>query len=263
MPFTLSSSFAALAWPAVMAILGAGLGVQCSRVALAYGRRLDAGAPPDAASMMHALRAAIHPCAIAAVAHGMVVAADNPVRAQARATWFGRRAACTMATGFVALHAQYGLDAYFFAAALAGLLLLLLALIDAQTGLLPDALTQPLLWLGLASSWAGAGPPLHDALAGAILGYGFLWCLLLIMRSLIGRDAMGHGDLKLLAALGAWLGWQALPWVLLLACFLGLVFAMWRQKSFRPRGEHPFGPFLAGCAAGVFLAPTAVHSWFC
>src|SRR3546814_2675595 len=82
------------------------------------------GAPPDAASMMHALRAAIHPCAIAAVAHGMVVAADNPVRAQARATWFGRRAACTMATGFVALHAQYGLDAYFFAAALAGLLLL-------------------------------------------------------------------------------------------------------------------------------------------
>src|SRR3546814_4871418 len=82
------------------------------------------------------------------------------------------------------------------------------------------------------------------------------------MRSLIGRDAMGHGDLKLLAALGAWLGWQALPWVLLLACFLGLVFAMWRQKSFRPRGEHPFGPFLAGCAAGVFLAPTAVHSWF-
>src|SRR3546814_15678404 len=83
------------------------------------------------------------------------------------------------------------------------------------------------------------------------------------MRSLIGRDAMGHGDLKLLAALGAWLGWQALPWVLLLACFLGLVFAMWRQKSFRPRGEHPFGPFLAGCAAGVFLAPTAVPSWFC
>src|SRR3546814_17280596 len=108
------------------------------------------GAPPDAASMMHALRAAIHPCAIAAVAHGMVVAADNPVLAQARATWFGRRAACTMATGFVALPAQYGLDAYFFAAALAVLLLLLFGLIHAHTRPLPVSLDQPLLLLGVA-----------------------------------------------------------------------------------------------------------------
>ncbi|MGB3289153.1 MAG: A24 family peptidase, partial [Burkholderiaceae bacterium] len=172
-------------------------------------------------------------------------------------------AALCLAAGLFLLYDRHGPGICFLAASLAGVLLLLAARIDAQTGLLPDALTLPMLWLGLALAWAGRGPPLHDALAGVALGYGFPWCLSAAFKCFSGRDAMGRGDFKLLAALGAWMGWQLLPWALLLACLAGLVCAMWRQRSLRPRGAHPFGPFLAFGGAGVFLHATAVHSWFC
>jgi leader peptidase (prepilin peptidase)/N-methyltransferase len=236
-----SSSFTAFAVTGAVAALGAAAGCGCSRVAQAYRRNIDGGAPADASTMAHSLRMAFRP---------------------ERSTRMADPAALVMAAAFSVLFACYGPVAYFAVTALSAVLVLLSALIDAQTGLLPDALTQSLLWLGLASSWAGLGLPLHDALAGVMAGYGFLSCLLLVFRCLGVREAMGRGDLKLLAALGAWLGWQPLLWTLLLACLAGLAFAMWKQKSLRPRGAYPFGPFLAMGGAGVFLGAAAVQSWF-
>jgi len=264
----LPAALALHASAAAVAAAGVVLSACCGRVALAYRRRIDAGEAADARSMALSLGEALSP---AGRMGGGVEADRARMAAKGRpgalpfspAYGFSMSAALCMATGFFLLFVRHGPGAYFLAAALAGVLLLLAARIDAQTGLLPDALTQPLLWLGLGVAWAGEGPALHDALAGVMLGYGFLWCLLGAFKWLSGRDAMGHGDLKLLAALGAWMGWQPLPWALLLACMAGMAFAMWRQRSLRPRGAYPFGPFLAVGGAGVFLHATAVHSWFC
>src|SRR5690606_4955661 len=95
--------------------------------------------------------------------------------------------------------------------------LLALALIDAESGLLPDLLSLPLLWLGLLINLNGAFTQLHDAVLGAAAGYLSLWGICQLFLLLTGKVGMGHGDFKLLAALGAWLGWLSLPWVLLIS----------------------------------------------
>src|SRR5690606_22690486 len=105
------------------------------------------------------------------------------------------------------------------------LALLTLSLIDARTGLLPDALTLPLLWTGLLLALSGSWIDPAQALGGVMVGYVGLWLLLQLSRRLYGRDGMGRGDLKLLAAIGAWTGSQILLWVLLLACISGVVYA--------------------------------------
>ena len=81
--------------------------------------------------------------------------------------------------------------------------------------LLPDQLTLPLLWGGLLFNLAGGFVPLADGVVGAMAGYLVLWSLYWAFKLLTGKEGMGYGDFKLLAALGAWLGWQALPWILL------------------------------------------------
>jgi len=80
------------------------------------------------------------------------------------------------------------------------------------------------------------------------------WTLASVFRLFFGQDAFGLGDAKLLAAIGAWIGWQPLPLVLLVACVLGVIWAMAHQKSLRPRGAYPFGPSIVAAAAGVLLA---------
>ncbi|WP_148180612.1 prepilin peptidase, partial [Klebsiella pneumoniae] len=87
--------------------------------------------------------------------------------------------------------------------------LLILATIDAQTQLLPDGLTLPLLWAGLLFNLSDTFAPLAEAVIGAMAGYLSLWSVYWVFRLLTGKEALGYGDFKLLAALGAWLGWQA------------------------------------------------------
>jgi leader peptidase (prepilin peptidase)/N-methyltransferase len=128
--------------------------------------------------------------------------------------------------------------------------LLALAVIDLETMLLPDDVTLPLLWLGLLVNLQGAIVPLADAVIGAVAGYLSLWLVYHGFRLATGKEGMGHGDFKLLAALGAWLGWQMLPLVILLASVVGAVagialIATGARERARP---IPFGPFLA--AAG-------------
>jgi leader peptidase (prepilin peptidase)/N-methyltransferase len=170
---------------------------------------------------------------------------------------------CLVLAGlFVVFHARYGLSLVFPAAGIAAALLMVLAVVDAKTSLLPDALTLPLLWLGLGLAWVGGPVALHAALAGAMAGYGFLFILFWLFKIVRKKEGMGYGDFKLLAALGAWVGVLNLPYVLLLACLAGLAYAVWRQKSLAPAGAYPFGPFLASSGVAVMAFAPEVHSYF-
>nr|WP_226373384.1 A24 family peptidase [Pectobacterium aquaticum] len=130
--------------------------------------------------------------------------------------------------------------------------LLVLTVIDIKTLLLPDVLTLSLLWIGLLFNLSETFVPLHDAVVGAMVGYLSLWLLYSVFKYATGKEALGHGDFKLLAALGAWLGWQALPNLVLVAALSGLVFTLiWRGLR-KEEANKPlaFGPWLA--IGGVF-----------
>ena len=135
--------------------------------------------------------------------------------------------------------------------------LVALTVIDLDHQILPDAITLPLLWLGLLASlaWhAGLAPPLptdpRSAILGAVAGYLSLWSVYWAFKLLTGKEGMGYGDFKLFGALGAWMGWQMLPLILLLSAFAGavvgiaLIVARGRDRNI----PIPFGPYLA--AAG-------------
>ncbi len=130
-------------------------------------------------------------------------------------------------------------------------MLLAMTFIDIDTQLLPDELTLPLLWLGLLVNLDGTFVPLRDAVIGAAVGYLLLWVVYWLFKLATGKDGIGFGDFKLLAALGAWLGWMMLPVIVLLASTAGAVVGL-SLIAFRGHQRDrpiPFGPFLA--AAGL------------
>ena len=119
--------------------------------------------------------------------------------------------------------------------------------IDFDTQLLPDDITLPLLWLGLLLNAFSAFTDLKSAVFGAIAGYLALWLVFWGFKLATGKDGMGYGDFKLLAALGAWLGWQMLPLTILLSSFVGAVIGL-GLMVFARHGRNvpiPFGPYLA------------------
>lgn len=140
--------------------------------------------------------------------------------------------------------------------------LLALALIDWDTTLLPDDLTIPLLWGGLiAAATSMTSVSLHDALWGAVWGYGALWSVYWAFKLATGKEGMGFGDFKLLAALGAWMGWQALIPIVLIASVIGAVIGIFMKftTGLREGAYVPFGPFLAGAGFAVWLnSPQAI-----
>lgn len=139
-----------------------------------------------------------------------------------------------------------------------------LAAIDLDTQLLPDDITLPLLWAGLAFNLAGTFAPLGAAVIGAIAGYLFLWVIYWAFKLATGKEGMGYGDFKLLAAIGAWLGWQALPLVILLSSLVGaLVGVALMVLARRSRDKPiPFGPYLAAAAViALFWGPQIVRHW--
>lgn len=129
-------------------------------------------------------------------------------------------------------------------------ILIALAGIDLDHQLLPDDLTLPLLWLGLFLSLFEVFVNTKDAVLGALAGYLTLWIVFHVFRLLTGKIGMGHGDFKLMAALGAWLGWQSLPLIIVLASATGAIVGSLMLAKRRQRVDHPvpFGPFIA--AAG-------------
>ncbi len=125
--------------------------------------------------------------------------------------------------------------------------LIALTIIDIDTQLLPDSITLPLLWLGLIVNSQGLLTTLDSALWGAVIGYLLLWSVFWVFKLVTGKEGMGFGDFKLLAALGAWLGWQMLPVVILLSCLAGTVIGI-GMILLRGRDRNipiPFGPYLA------------------
>ena len=143
-------------------------------------------------------------------------------------------------------------------------MLIALAGIDWDTTLLPDGLTLPLLWAGLVASALGWTVPLPDAVWGAVVGYGSLWSVYWLFKLFTGKEGMGFGDFKLLAALGAWLGLKMLLPVILGASILGAAvgIVMKLNASLREGRYVPFGPFLAGSGIAVLLAgPVRVLGW--
>lgn len=125
--------------------------------------------------------------------------------------------------------------------------LIALTMIDIDTQMLPDSMTLPLLWLGLLFNISGIFVPLSVAVVGTVIGYLLLWTIYWVFKLLTGKDGMGFGDFKLLAALGAWLGALQLPAIILAASVSGLVFAAIQLAASRIGWEQriPFGPYLA------------------
>jgi leader peptidase (prepilin peptidase) / N-methyltransferase len=153
--------------------------------------------------------------------------------------------------GWCALH--FGCSPAALAAIVLTTFLIALTFIDADTTLLPDSLTQPLLWLGLAFNLGGGFAPLPQAVLGAIAGYLALWSVYWLFKLATGKEGMGYGDFKLLAALGAWLGWKMLLPIVLMSSVVGAVCGIALMVLAR-RGRDipiPFGPYLA--AAGFLV----------
>jgi len=154
-----------------------------------------------------------------------------------------------MAGGLLALAvlALHGLTAESLFIYGACLMLLALAVIDFRTQLLPDIITLPLLWAGLLFQLLFQPFMLSDAVIGVMVGYLSLWSFYWLFKLVTGKEGMGFGDFKLLAALGAWLGWGFLPLILILSAGLGAVVGLTAQACApRLRGKPlPFGPFLA------------------
>jgi leader peptidase (prepilin peptidase) / N-methyltransferase len=125
--------------------------------------------------------------------------------------------------------------------------LIALTMIDIDTQLLPDNITLPLVWLGLIVNYFGLLTSLESSLIGAIVGYLSLWSIYWLFKLLTGKEGMGYGDFKLLAAFGAWLGWQMLPQIILLSSLVGAVIGI-GMIVIRGRDKNipiPFGPYLA------------------
>lgn len=230
---------------------GAGFALRCCRLLApaAHARPDRAGIlSPEMAACM-AWRAGIA---------SLCGAGRKPVRHRADRAVAGLAPALSALSAgiFFLLAVRHGFTWAFLAAAVAVSGLLILAVIDARTRLLPDALNLPLLWAGLAQAWLAGEPSVHAAVAGAMLGYGLLYGLCLGFGMLTGRDGMGHGDFKLAAALGAWLGPWALLHALLGASLLAVVYAVCRARTRSLSAVLPFGPFLAaGGISAIVLFP--------
>jgi leader peptidase (prepilin peptidase) / N-methyltransferase len=143
-------------------------------------------------------------------------------------------------------------------------LLIAMSGIDARTKLLPDDLTLSLLWLGLLVSLLPGGVEPSAAILGAALGYGVLWTVFKVFKAITGKDGMGYGDFKLLAALGAWLGPGQLPLVILLSSLVGALIggAYLALKRGGKSEPIPFGPFLAAAGWIALLFGPAIVGWY-
>lgn len=143
-------------------------------------------------------------------------------------------------------------------------MLIAMAFIDYDTFLLPDQLTLPFLWLGLVVNLWGGFTSLEAAVIGAMVGYLLLWSVYWIFKLITKKEGMGYGDFKLLAALGAWMGWQVLPALVLVASVVGVIYAIaiGLFASAKRDQPMPFGPFLATAGFVCLLARDTLIGWY-
>ncbi|HKI61836.1 MAG TPA: prepilin peptidase [Mariprofundaceae bacterium] len=167
-----------------------------------------------------------------------------------------------MGTSWAALAWYFGPSAALLEALVLFFLLWVLSVIDIETGLLPNVLTFPGIALGLAFSWWLGD--WQDGLIGAVAGYGIFWLVARVFLLATGREGMGYGDFKLLAMLGAFMGWQALPFIIfassLVGAVAGSVFLMLSKRGFR--AEIPYGPYLALAGMAWFVWGGDILLWY-
>jgi leader peptidase (prepilin peptidase)/N-methyltransferase len=162
--------------------------------------------------------------------------------------------------------ARFGLSLTAFGAALFVWFTIALALIDQETGLLPDDLTLPLLWCGLVLNLAGAFVPLGESVLGAAAGYLSLWSIYWAYKLATGKEGMGYGDFKMNAAVGAFLGWKMLPLVILLSSVVGLLFGALQMFAARRHWDASFrfhfGPYLAIAGIVALFWGNPIVRWY-
>jgi len=142
--------------------------------------------------------------------------------------------------------------------------LICLTLIDFDHMLLPDQIVMPLLWLGLLVNLQGTFVPLQDAVIGAVVGYMSLFCIFWLFKLLTGKEGMGFGDFKLFALFGAWIGWQLLPMLILMASVVGAIvgISLVLFKKHQREQAIPFGPYLAVAGWITLLWGNEIWSWY-
>ena len=159
---------------------------------------------------------------------------------------------------------HFGFNPAAFAALVFAWCMIALTCIDLDTQLLPDDITLPLLWSGLLFNLGSVFANLHSAVIGAVAGYLVLWAVYWLFKFATGKEGMGYGDFKLLAAIGAWLGWQMLPLVILLSSFVGaavgilLIAVKGRNRS----APIPFGPYLAAAGLIALIWGPALNQFY-
>jgi leader peptidase (prepilin peptidase) / N-methyltransferase len=169
-----------------------------------------------------------------------------------------------LAAGYAAWRFGFSLAA--LGAALFAWTTIALAVIDQETGLLPDDLTLPLLWAGLLLNVGATFVPLREAVLGAVAGYLSLWLVYWAFRLATGKEGMGYGDFKMNAAVGAFLGWKMLPLVILLSSVVGLVFGALQMFAARRRWDASFrfhfGPYLAIAGIVALYWGEPIMGWY-
>lgn len=170
-------------------------------------------------------------------------------------------------TGALCFLVAYQFGFSYFAIALLFFTFVLIAatFIDLDTMLLPDSLTLPLTWFGITLALLQISPvALQDSVIGAIAGYLSLWSVYWLFKLVTGKEGMGYGDFKLLAALGAWFGWQYLPMIILLSSFVGVIFGI-IQLRLKQQGidkAFPFGPYLAIAGWVCMMWGNEILDWY-
>lgn len=156
---------------------------------------------------------------------------------------------------FIIAYWHFGMSVAALAVACCLCALLVLAVLDYQYHVLPDSITLPILWLGLVLNLDGIFVPIEDAVIGAVVGYLSLWIVYWLHKWLTGKSGLGYGDFKLLALLGAWLGWTALPLLVVIASGVGLVYAgiQYARGRLKRTTPLPLGTFLAITGGGMLL----------
>ena len=158
---------------------------------------------------------------------------------------------------------QFGVSNALAGAMLLTAVLVVLTAIDLDHQLLPDSLTLPLVWIGLLINIDNTFVSLESAVLGAVFGYLCLWSVFWLFKIVTGKEGMGHGDFKLLAALGAWFGLAALPTIVLLSSVVGAVLGIALIVTGKQDRETPmpFGPFLAGAGLIHLFFPNVLLTW--
>jgi len=165
-------------------------------------------------------------------------------------------------SGLVAWH--FGFSLLTLAALIFVWALIALAVIDLNTQLLPDDITLPLLWLGILVNLNNGFTDINSSVMGAVVGYLSLWSIYWCFKLLTGKEGMGYGDFKLLAAIGAWLGWAMLPLVIIFSSLIGAVvgISLILKSKHDKNSTIPFGPYLAGGALVALFAGEKINQMY-